>query len=125
MDLPCLFCQKTLTKSGSSDNYYTCRECRLIFPQAQYPQNCPTKYAIQLFPESKDILKETIVLLDYVIDYRTYIGAQGETTIGQYFWDDRFNVVNYRQVTKINGRAFDVSNLEQAQQKLRVLLTFS
>src|SRR5271170_2080538 len=100
MDLVCLFCQKALTMSGSSDNYYTCRECRLIFPQAQYAKTCPTKYAIQLYPESKDIMKVSVVISDYVIDYRTYIGDQGETTIGQYFWDDKFNVVNYRQVLK-------------------------
>ena len=97
----------------------------MIFPQAQYANTCPTKYAIQLYPESKDIMKESIVISDYVIDYRTYIGDHGETTIGQYFWDDRFNMVNYRQVLKVNGRAFNVSDLSQAEQILIVLLTFS
>lgn len=80
---------------------------------------------MQLHDDRISLMKETVVLSGYAIDYRTYVGDHGETTIGQYFWDEQYSVVNYREVCRIQGKALDFSNLAAAEQKLKLLLTFS
>lgn len=97
--------------------YFRCLECRTSVPNATIQA---TKYAIQF--KNEELIKESIVLDDYVIDYRPH--SFPHTEIGRYVWDHKFSIIMYEPVLYLEAKIFDLSDIEAATQKLRMILAF-